>query len=122
MKLNLTASLTAALIAGAAFPVLAKNTTSLDQQQKDVATSPVGLTAGDQSTKPADVEITRQIRQELMKKDLSTQAKNITIITTDGVVTLKGEVASANEKSTIEKVALSHAGNLNVRNQIAVKR
>ena len=54
----------------------------------------------------ADRETTKKIRSALMDdKALSTYAHNIKIITTDGMVTLKGPARSEDEKSAIEAKA-----------------
>lgn len=69
----------------------------------------------------ADRGLTQKIRQSLMDDDaLSTNAKNIKIITLNGVVTLRGQVASDKEKSDIEKKAKAIAGVRSVDNQIEV--
>src|SRR5690606_7068011 len=53
-----------------------------------------------------DAHVTRLIRQELIKEDLlSTEAKNVRIVSTDGKVTLRGPVADAAEKERVESVA-----------------
>ncbi len=77
-------------------------------------------TAQQQSNKPSDAELTRRIRADLMSRDLSVQAKNVTIVTVDGMVTLRGSVASAQEKATIGEVATRIAPN--VRNDVVVKQ
>ncbi len=60
------------------------------------------LTPTDQSNEPADVELTRDIRKALVADDsLSTTAKNIKIITVQGKVTLRGPVATVQEKAAI---------------------
>jgi hyperosmotically inducible periplasmic protein len=82
-----------------------------------VTTTP---TAQEQSTKTTDAELTRKIRSELMSRDLSTQAKNVTIVTIDGMVTIKGTVPSAQEKAAVGEVATRLAPN--VRNEIVVKQ
>ena len=54
----------------------------------------------DQGGSEADTAITQQIRKAVVAQDnLSTDAKNVKIITRDGVVTLRGPVASAKEKT-----------------------
>ena len=53
-------------------------------------------------------------------KSLSTYAHNIKIITTDGMVTLKGPVRSEEEKSAIEVKARQIAGDSNVTNNLTV--
>jgi len=55
-------------------------------------------------------------------KSLSTDAKNIKVITVNGVVTLRGPVNTPKEKSTIEAKAQNIAGANNVDNQLEVIR
>ena len=51
------------------------------------------LTPGDQSESKADLALTQRIRQAIVADDsLSTTAHNVKIITSDGVVTLRGPV------------------------------
>ena len=81
------------------------------------------LTSGDQSENQTDRTLTQQIRRELMAdKSLSTDAKNIKIVTVNGVVTLRGPVNTPKEKSTIEAKAQSIAGANHVENQLEVIR
>ena len=57
-----------------------------------------------------------------MKDDsLSMTAKNVKIITADGVVTLRGPVKTAAEKATIAKLAEANAGSAKVMDQLEVK-
>jgi hyperosmotically inducible protein len=78
-------------------------------------------TADQQKMNPADRETTRKIRSALTDdKSLSTYAHNIKIITTDGMVTLKGPVRSEDEKSAIEAKAKEIAGDSNVRNKLTI--
>jgi osmotically-inducible protein OsmY len=80
------------------------------------------LTPGDQSENEADRTLTQQIRQAVMAdKSLSTTAKNIKIITVDGVVTLRGPVKSPQEKKTIETKAQQVAGVNKIDNKLEVK-
>ena len=71
------------------------------------------LTPEDQSlVSAADVEMTRKIRESLTRDSaLSTNAKNIKIITLKGVTTLRGPVNSPEEKLAIDRIAK----NLNTR-------
>jgi hyperosmotically inducible periplasmic protein len=79
------------------------------------------LTADEQSNSKGDVEITRQIRQAIVKDDsLSTSAHNVKIITNGGVVTLRGPVASAEEKTMVAKKAEKINGVDKVDNQLEV--
>ena len=59
-------------------------------------------TADQQKMNTADQELTRNIRRAIIAdKSLSTYAHNIKIITENGMVTLKGPVKSAAEKTTV---------------------
>jgi osmotically-inducible protein OsmY len=79
------------------------------------------LTPIDQSNDPADIKLTADIRQMLVKDDtLSSDAKNCKVITTaGGHVTLRGPVASAAEKQAVAAHA-RHAGAKEVTNQLEV--
>jgi hyperosmotically inducible periplasmic protein len=78
-------------------------------------------TPGDQSENEADRTITQNIRKVLTSDDsLSTNAKNIKIISNEGVVTLRGPVNSEKEKAAIEAKAKQVAGVKNVDNQLEV--
>ncbi len=78
-------------------------------------------TSGDQSNDSADIKVTAAIRRAVMKDDsLSMTAKNVKIITADGVVTLRGPVKSAEEKATIGKLAKANAGDAKVMNELEV--
>ena len=78
-------------------------------------------TPGDQSENEADRTITQNIRQAITADDsLSTNAKNVKIITSDGTVTLRGPVKSEKEKTDIEAKAKQVAGVKRVDNQIEV--
>ena len=79
------------------------------------------LTPGDQSTRKADVSLTRRIRKAIVAdKALSTTAKNIKIITVDGVVTLRGPVRSDQEREKIAATAQQVAGVKQVENHLEV--
>ena len=80
------------------------------------------LTADKQSNDPADLKLAQQIRRAIRDDDsLSSYARNIKVITRNGMVTLKGPVHSAQEKSAIEAKAAALAGRGKVSNQIQVK-
>jgi hyperosmotically inducible periplasmic protein len=81
------------------------------------------VTPGDQSNNKADLNLTQQIRKAIMAdKSLSTNAKNVKIITAHGVVTLRGPVNTPQEKATIEAKAQSAAGASNVDSQLEIVR
>ena len=80
------------------------------------------LTPFDQGNSKADVATTAQIRKEIVAdENMSVNAKNVKIITTEGRVTLRGPVDSAEEKRLIGEIAdrIARAGN--VDNQLEVK-
>ncbi|PIT99271.1 MAG: phospholipid-binding protein [Bdellovibrionales bacterium CG10_big_fil_rev_8_21_14_0_10_45_34] len=87
--------------------------------QRDSA--PQELTADEQPSNSSDMNITRRIRQDIMKeKNLSTYAKNVKIITVNGKVTLKGPVRSEQELNAIMNNARIVAGVSNVSNEMSV--
>jgi hyperosmotically inducible protein len=79
------------------------------------------MTPGDQSNAKSDVAITQAVRKAVMAdKELSTNAHNVKIITSNGVVTLRGPVKSAAEKTTIGAKAEQVAGVKSVDNQLEI--
>lgn len=79
------------------------------------------LTPLDQSNDEADVELTRAIRERLVDDDtLGTNARNVKVITVDGVVTLRGPVENANERARITAIATEAAGLEHVRNELQI--
>jgi osmotically-inducible protein OsmY len=81
------------------------------------------VTAQDQAKgSDADVDVTRRIRQELVNDDsLSTNAKNVKIITLGGVVTLRGPVASETERMKVATAAKKASGVKRVENKLEIK-
>jgi len=81
------------------------------------------LTPTDQGGSESDRTITQEIRRAVMAQDgFSTNAKNVKIITVDGVVTLRGPVKTADEKATIASLAGRTAGAKRVDNQLELER
>lgn len=82
------------------------------------------LTAGDQGNTESDRELTRKIRRALTSNDqFSTIAKNIKIIATDGKVTLRGPVKTAEEREQVAAVAQQALGGTSlVDNQLEIKQ
>ena len=79
------------------------------------------LTPLDQGNGQADIDITAQIRKEVIATDgMSTDAKNIKIITMNGHVTLRGPVDTADEKRQIGDIANRIAQSSNVDNELEV--
>jgi osmotically-inducible protein OsmY len=80
------------------------------------------LTPMDQGESEADRTITQQIRKSVVDNDsLSTNAKNVKIITQNGVVTLRGPVKSPEEKAAIANAAQKAAGVKRVDNQLEIE-
>ncbi|MDX2170008.1 MAG: BON domain-containing protein [Deltaproteobacteria bacterium] len=102
------------LLSGGAWADQADNT-GVNARDRDGNT----LTVFDQGESEADRQITAKLREMIVADDsLSTNAQNIKIITVAGIVTLRGPVESAAEKSTIESKAKSVAGVHRVDNQL----
>ena len=78
-------------------------------------------TSGDQAENEADRTISQNIRQAVVADDsVSTNGKNVKIITADGVVTLRGPVKSDQEKTNIGAKAQQVAGVKSVDNQLEI--
>ena len=79
------------------------------------------LTPLDQGKSQTDVDTTAQIRKGIMAaNEMSVNAKNVKIITSQGRVTLRGPVNSAEEKRMIGEIANGVARSENVDNQLEV--
>lgn len=69
-----------------------------------------------------DLDITAEIRKAIMADNtMSVNAQNCKIITTGGVVTLRGPVESQSEKDAIAAKARGVAGVSSVQNELEVK-
>lgn len=80
-------------------------------------------TAAAQAENPADREISAAIRKSVVADDtLSVNAHNVKIITSDGVVMLRGPVKSEQEKQAIESKAKQVAGVKSVTNLLEVEQ
>jgi hyperosmotically inducible protein len=81
------------------------------------------VTADQQKENTGDRDVTRRIRQSLMKdKTLSSYAHNVKVIAQDGQVTLKGPVRSDDERRIVEAKATEVAGAGHVSNEMSVVR
>ena len=79
------------------------------------------LTPMDQSSKRGDIDISRRIRRALVKDgNLSTEAKNVKIITIDGAVTLRGPVKTDQGKAAVVATATQLTGDAPVRDELEV--
>jgi hyperosmotically inducible protein len=80
-----------------------------------------GATPLDQGNNQADLETTQQIRKAIMADDsLSNDAKNVKIITSGGIVTLRGPVRSETERANIELKARKAAGTERVVDELEI--
>jgi osmotically-inducible protein OsmY len=96
--------------------VEADNTGRNVRDRSDVTKTPT-----DQAENEADRAITQSIRQNIASdSSLSTNAKNVKIITVDGAVTLRGPVKSEKEKVDIVARAQQIAGVKRVDDQLEI--
>jgi hyperosmotically inducible periplasmic protein len=78
-------------------------------------------TSGDQSESDADRTISQNIRHAIVAdQSVSTNGKNVKIITVDGAVTLRGPVRGEKEKTNIGAKAQQIAGVRTVDNQLEI--
>lgn len=100
-----------------AMPAEVDNTGRNVRDRDERAVTPI-----DQSNTAQDVDLTQRIRSGITSIDsMSVQARNVKVITQDGVVTLRGPVESEQEKATIEMLA-RNAGATRIDNQIEIDR
>lgn len=93
------------------------NNTRINVRDRDSS----AVTADQQSENATDRTITQKIRENVVKHDnFSTYAKNVKIITQNGVVTLRGPVNTDQEKADIANIAKQVAGVSRVVNEIEV--
>ena len=95
----------------------APDNTKINKRDKNDQT----LTPMDQSNAKSDIRLSRSIRKSIMKQHLSVDAKNIKIISQNGVVTLRGPVRNDAEKAKIEEIANAAPGIKALNNQLEVK-
>ena len=106
------------ILAVALLTSLALGQTAPDNTKKNQSG---GATAERQGNSKSDVKLTQNIRKALMAdKTLSTSAHNVKVITNNGAVILKGPVATADEKASVEAKAKEIAGSGNVTSRIEV--
>jgi len=79
------------------------------------------LTASDQPQSGPDLQITQQVRQAIVAdQSLSVNAHNVKVVTTGGVVTLRGPVNNAQEKMKLASTVARVAGVKGVDNQLEI--
>ena len=95
----------------------APDNTAVNQRDRSNAT----VTPLDQGNQDADLKITQDLRQRLVNDDsLSFDAKNVKIVTSGAVITLRGPVKSQAEKQLIESQARAIAGVASVNDELEV--
>jgi hyperosmotically inducible protein len=96
--------------------------TAADNTGKNVRDrSDAAVTPFDQSENEADRTLTQRIRQSVVDDDsLSTNAKNVKIISQNGAVTLRGPVKNEEERKKVVAKAQQIAGEKNVDNQLEI--
>lgn len=93
----------------------ADNTEKNVRDKDDATLTPIDQAQGSRH----DVDLTRQIRKAIMADEtLSTNAKNIKIVTLSGRATLRGPVKNADERKRILKMASKVVGSKNVDNKL----
>jgi hyperosmotically inducible periplasmic protein len=97
-------------------PAKADNTAVNTRDRNDSAKTPI-----DQNENQADIDITANIRKQVVDTKMSVNAQNVKIITQSGKVTLRGPVKSADEKKQIEDIAHAVAGAGNVDSQLDIE-
>jgi hyperosmotically inducible periplasmic protein len=105
-------------------PVAADHTVAADNtkvnRRDSEGTAPTPI---DQGNNSSDLKTTQEIRKAVVGDgSLSFTAKNVKIITTNGKVTLRGPVNSAEEREKIAAYARKVAGAANVDNQLEVAK
>jgi osmotically-inducible protein OsmY len=80
-------------------------------------------TPNDASGTDADRQVSARIRKAIEADDaLSANAKNVTVQSSPEEVTLRGSVATSDEKTRVESHAQRAAGSRHVNNELVVKR
>lgn len=92
-----------------------------DRTSRDLSAADVNTIQTAPTESAADRAISQEIRQRLMNDtSLSTPARNVKVITSFGVVTLRGAVASPHEKNQIFNIAKQADGVKRVDNQLEI--
>jgi hyperosmotically inducible periplasmic protein len=100
----------------------ASNASAPDNTKTNARDKAPTLTPIDQGNSQADIDTTQAIRKAVMGDEaLSTNAKNVKIITNKGVITLRGPVNTEAEKKNVEAKALAAAGGNRVDDQIDIQ-
>lgn len=95
----------------------ADNTRTNRRDRNDQSTLPT-----DQSNASSDVDLVANVRQAILGDgNLSMKARNVKVIANGGVVTLRGPVASAQEKARVEQLASGVRGVQRIDNRLDIE-
>jgi hyperosmotically inducible periplasmic protein len=98
-------------------PTLRPDNTGVNERDRDERTK----TPLDQGENEADRKTTAEIRQRIVNaENMSINARNVKIITSNGRVTLRGPVKNASEYDAIVRFAREVAGENNIDDQLEV--
>jgi hyperosmotically inducible protein len=112
------ATTTSAQSSASSAPMAAATDTGVNQRDRSSQT----MTPFDQPNDKADIKLAAAVRRAIVKdKSLSSSAHNLKLIAAKGVVTLRGPVKNADEKSRVESLVQGVAGVSSVDNQLDVK-
>jgi hyperosmotically inducible protein len=93
-----------------------------DNTKTNARDDAASVTPTDQGNDRANLDVTQTIRKAVMSDDsLSGDAKNVKIITNNGLITLRGPVKTLAEKKNIEAKAVAAAGSNRVDDQIDIE-
>lgn len=96
-----------------------RDTTAPRDPAMEKPTKPDAVSQGNNQP---DLDVTAAIRKAVLAREgMSMAGKNVVIVTEKGTITLKGEVATAAEKTAIGEIATANASGRAVDNQIVVK-
>ena len=126
-KLQRTAVLVAVLFAGSAWaqdsaqaPVKSQDAANTRMNTRDRVAETTKPT--DQSNAKADIRLAAAVRRAIENdKSLSTSAHNVKLVANGGVVTLRGPVASDEEKQKVAQIAGAVDGVKSVDNNLDVQ-
>lgn len=98
-------------------PADADNTKRNERDRTTTSVTPMN-----QGNGKSDLDTTQAIRRAIVQLDgLSIDAKNVKIVTADGVITLRGPVKTDAERQAIVAAAQSAAGTNRLENQLEVE-
>lgn len=99
-----------------------RQTDRLETTRTSATTTPDRLTVFNQGNSRAETKMTADIRSAIRaNSDMSSRANNVTIITQNERVLIRGDVDSATEKAAVEAIARGKAGALNVTSELVVR-